>query len=457
MGKVFEIKVAKNRLKAELVLKQGEEVSAISVDDLAGLMAEQKITYGIKSEVLEQIAQGPESIAFPIVVAEGRAPDNGKDGYLRNEIVENHETGADKFNFRIVMKIPSVKKGQLLASVIPATSGAPGKDIAGKPIAPKPGRPQQVRPGKNVILEEGRFYATSDGQVCITQKSVSVNPVFEVKGDLDLRTGNIDFVGNIIIHGNVPSGYELKAGGDIRIHGMVEAANLQAEGNIIVDGGIAGAMRGMVIAGGNVQANYLNQASVKTSHDIYIKTSILHSRVHAGGNVDCKGAKIIGGMTTAGRNIYASDIGNELFTKTELAVGWDAGLEKVEQETFDAFHAVEGNIAKLSAIESKLSELEKQAGKLTVEQQQMLENQRATRLDLERKANELQDQLKLIQIEKQERQNSYLLVSGQVYPNVKVYFGKYAYMTNQTFRNVVFRLDHNEVRINPAEDAEKIH
>ncbi|WP_210363843.1 FapA family protein [Bacillus sp. REN3] len=457
MGRVFEIKLARNRLEAELDLRQGEGDAAISMDDLAELLAEQKIVHGVKTEVLKQVAADPASIAFPVVIAEGVAPQNGSDAYLRNEIKEMDAPGTEHFNFRVVMRIPSVKQGQLLATVVLEGHGENGVDVTGQPIMAKPGRPLRVRAGKNVVQKEGRFYAAVDGEVSITKRTISVNPVFEVKGDLDLKTGNIDFVGNITIHGNVPSGYELKAGGDIRINGMVEAAILEAEGNIIVDGGIAGGMKGKVLAGGNIQANYLNQASVRAGQDLYIKTSILHSSVNAGGNVDCRYGKIIGGTLTAGRIILVKDLGNELFTKTELAVGWDPALEKREQDTLKSLVAVDENIRKLASIESKLSEIAKLQGRLNAEQKQMLHKQQVTRLDLEKQAAEMKRELETLHAEKIEKQNSTLWVFGKAFPNVKVYFGKYAFMTNKMYEKVIFSLEHGEVNVNPADGAVKIH
>ena len=38
-----------------------------------------------------------------------------------------------------------------------------------------------------------KVWATTDGQISISSNSVNVFPVFEVKGDLDLNTGNINF------------------------------------------------------------------------------------------------------------------------------------------------------------------------------------------------------------------------------------------------------------------------
>jgi uncharacterized protein len=456
MNRLFELKLEKGRMSALLDLCRDEKNDVISIDDLTQLLTDNKIIYGVKRDVLELIATDPHSIEYPIVIAEGKPSVNGEDAYLRNEVKNVMNGSHDKFNFRVVMQIPSVTKGQLLATVVPAGEGVNGKDVTGLPLAAKQGRPLRIKAGKNVMLMSNQFYSLLDGQLSMTNKSISVNPVFEVKGDLDLKTGNLDFVGSITINGNVPSGYELKAGGDICVYGLVEGATLQAAGNIMIHGGVAGGMRANISSGGNVLANYLSQASVKAGQDVIVKTSILHSRVNAGGNVDCKAGTIIGGMISAGRNISVKALGNELFTKTELAVGWDPMLEKTELETMESIENAKVNIKKLTEIEGKLTEIVKQTGKLTEQHKQMIQKQRATRQSMENSIAELMDELLFIQAEKQDRLNSTLAVHEKVFPNTKVYFGKYALLTNQIYKNISFFLENSEICLRQIEECEKV-
>ncbi|CAM3738154.1 DUF342 domain-containing protein [Mesobacillus thioparans] len=450
----YILRISNDRLSAELELDIHDHEYSISVGNLMSILEKESIIFGIKMDVLAQIAESPASVEYPVIIANGMPNLDGEDSYLRSELEQTGLNEQKVFNFRSVLQIPSVKKRQLLATVVPPVDGTPGKDVTGRVVPAKPGRPLRIKAGKNVIFESGQFYAACDGQVSITQKSISVNPVYEVKGDLDLRTGNLDFVGNIVIKGNVPSGYELKAGGDIIVDGLVEAANLQAGGNIVIKGGVAGALKGKVTADGSVFANFLNQANVKAGQDIIVKSSILHSKLTAAGNVDCHTGTIIGGTISAARDISVKELGNELFTKTELAVGWDPLLEKSEQETNASIETAKMNIRKLTEIELKLAELGRRAGTLTNEQRQMIAKQRNTRLKVEQSLGELLADLEFLQLEKQDRLNSCLSVYDKVFPNTKVYFGKYAFLTNQIYKKVSFYLDNSEIMIHPIAKVE---
>ena len=326
MNSFFEVFVSKDQLEATVSLRDDIPTDfQISKEDFLDFLRERKIVFGLKAEAIECIISHPLEMDYPIVVAEGILPQNGTSGYLINKAVVEKEPESDvgnkAFNLKNVMKINSVKSGQLLAEIVQPTIGIPGKSVYGIPIPAKNGRPLTLRPGKNVIYHLNNVFATIDGQISIKPNTINVFPVFEVDGDLDLKTGNIDFIGNVIIHGNVPSGYTIKAGGDIRVDGLVEGAELIAGGSIAISGGIAGANRGYVEAGVGIQSSYLNQANCKAGQEIVVDSSILHSQIECSGSVICRKGHIIGGKITAFKHVEAADIGNYHYMQTLLFIG----------------------------------------------------------------------------------------------------------------------------------------
>src|SRR5699024_8636400 len=116
-----------------------------------------------------------------------------------------------------IMRIPSVKKGEKLATVVSPTAGIDGMNVYGQTVPAQQGRPSEMVAGKNVVYHNDHqaFYAIIEGQISINGHSIDVQPVYEVKESLSMKTGNLDFVGSIIIHGDVPTGYTVKAEGDV--------------------------------------------------------------------------------------------------------------------------------------------------------------------------------------------------------------------------------------------------
>lgn len=86
MANVFEVKLTKDRLTAVLDLTDRNKLDSVTMDSLSDLLRDNKITYGVKLEVLESIARNPFSVTFPIAIAQGKPAVSGTDSYLRNEI-----------------------------------------------------------------------------------------------------------------------------------------------------------------------------------------------------------------------------------------------------------------------------------------------------------------------------------------------------------------------------------
>lgn len=446
MEKQFRVEIEKNRLHATIeLIEKSEDNLSFTYEEFIHFLNKEKIVFGIKEDVAREISIRPLSISYPIIIAEGYPPKDGIDAYLLDEVQSDKCVKREKFNFRNVIEIPSVKAGQPLATVIPSTPGTTGMDVTGRIIPAKNGKPLKIRPGKNVILNGSTFYSTSDGQLSLTNKTISVNPVFEVNGDLDLKTGNIDFIGNVVIRGNVPSGYEVKAGGDIKIFGLVEAAVIYAEGNIVISGGVSGGHKGNLIAKGNIQAAYLNQANVQAEQDVIVENSVLHSNVQAGGSLYSRKALIIGGIISVGRDLHIKEVGNRLFTKTEIHAGADLKVAEKENALHKEKQELNNNLKKLVNIEHKLLQLGKVAGSLTKEQKELILKQRVTKDHIIQQLKEIDEEFERLEIEINEKQDSSIFIYENIFPNTTLHFGKYAMQIQKKYSNSRYYFSNGEI------------
>jgi len=450
MHELFQLNIAGDRKTALIALKN-DLTSDIEVklEDLKQFLLERKIVFGIKEDVLRAIVENPEHMNYPLTIAKAQLPQHGTDGYLVTKLIEEEiedQTNKNKtLNMRDVIKIKSVKKGQLIADIIKPTNGIDGKDIYGNPIKAKDGKPLAIRAGKNVLFHMDKVYATIDGQISISLNAINVLPVFEVQGDIDLKTGNIDFIGNVVIHGNVPTGYSIKAGGDIKVFGLVEGADLTAGGSILISGGIAGASKGNVEAGVNLHANYLNQAKCKVGGDVLIESSILHSEVISGAHVICKKGHIIGGKIYAGKSISVVDIGNHHYIQSELFIG--AGrydIEREEQIKQEIKQQLE-TLEKIKLLGDRLNKRLAYQGSLTVQEQLFLQKQGITEKMLKNKLQQLEEELVSISEEKVKSNDATLSASGVIYPNTNVHFGKYSKKIHSQFQFVKLFFSQGEI------------
>ncbi|MBS4189256.1 DUF342 domain-containing protein [Bacillus sp. FJAT-49705] len=449
MEEHYRIIISKDRLiaKLDLILKLENDFT-IEKNDIITFLSQEKIIYGINEVMISKICEDPQSINYPVIIAEGIPHKDGADAYLLNEVHHDKSESREKFNFRKVLEIPSVSSGQILATIVPPTPGSDGTDVFENRIASKNGKPIKIRPGKNVILNGTSFYSTSEGQLSLTNKMISVNPIFEVNGDLDLKTGNIEFIGNVIIRGNVPSGYEIKAGGDVSIYGLVEGVTIKAEGNIIVSGGVTGGNKAFLTAGGNIQAAYINQSFLQAGQDIIISNYILHSNVQAGNSIQCKNALVIGGILIATNDIHVKEVGNHLYTKTDLQATIDSSLDERERELQAEKSKLNESFKKLSSIEQKLQEIEKKTGKLSTEQRTIISKQRSTKYHINEQLTKINDELEHIE-ERNEKIKSTIYIYEIIHPNTTLHFGKYAMQIQQKHSAAKFFFLNGEIVSEP--------
>ncbi|WP_274651520.1 DUF342 domain-containing protein [Paenibacillus humicola] len=340
----IDIQLSADKLSASLLFHASDPQFTCTSAQLEELARSHGVLFGLKKDVLEKIADEPRAFfSGQTVIAQGVPAVNGEDGFIRFvcDMDEDRQRPAEledgKVDFKQISRLKNMKRGQLIAEKIAATEGRPGRTVTAETIPCRSGKEAFFKVGKNVVLGPGQnaLYAAIDGLVTLTDKhKINVFPVYEVNGDVDYNTGNIDFVGTVVIRGNVLTGFRVKAAGDIRVIGGVEGAELESEGSVEITGGILAGNKGCVRAGRNVKSSFIQDGNVTAGEDVIVSQSIMHSHVRAGRNVLCGGSKglVVGGTIMAGERVTARTIGNTMSTATVIEVGVRPELRAELQE-----------------------------------------------------------------------------------------------------------------------------
>ncbi|MGY0691584.1 DUF342 domain-containing protein [Virgibacillus sp. FSP13] len=447
----FYIKTTTDRMMAELYRTDGLEDIDLNWTENSwrDFFNKHKILQGILEDSIQSLATRIDDIDFPIMIAKGVPAQHGKDGEIKYDFNLNPEFDKSaEWNFRDVMRIPSVQKGQRLATVYMPTEGTNGIDVYGNEVQAQPGKPVSFKSGENVVYnkQDHSFYAAEDGQVSVDSCYIMVHNVYQVNESLSMKDGNLDFVGSIVINGDVPTGYTVKAKGDIKIFGMVEAATLIAGGSIFISGGIAGLQKGIVEADGSIHAGYINQGIVHAGNDLFVESSILHSECTARNNIYCQKGNIIGGELSAGKLMEAKDIGNRMSTKTEIVFGLDKPIAEKEKKLLKEKEELLASLEKLTILGNKLANQDDKKNpkiRITKLKQRHSYNQTAERLA------EVDEELHQLNAQIGKEQEAKLMVCGQLYSNVMIAFGKYKRKIDTTNQHVQVKLVSNEITIQP--------
>lgn len=300
----------------------------MTLDDFMKDMRFRGICFGIKNETLRSHFNSAGIYGTDLVIARGQEPTQGIDAkieYCFNTDMHRRPTKREdgSVDYFHMFTINQCRKGDVLARIIPELPGTEGRDVFGQPIKPREVRRETLKFGRNIELSEDKLNITSkvDGHVSLVDDRVFVNDVYQIEG-VGVSTGNIDYEGSIQVDGNVAENFEVKAGGDIIVNGVVEGARVIAGGNIIISKGMNGMQKGYLKAGRDIVVKFLENTKVAAGG--YVETeAIMHSTISAGTEVRVDGRKglIVGGFIQAGVKVEAKNIGAEMGAPTILEVG----------------------------------------------------------------------------------------------------------------------------------------
>lgn len=270
------------------------------------------------------------------LIAKGIDAVNGVDAYFDlnfdtnfSKVPGRREDGT--VDYWSIHSVEIVEEGQVIATYYDPVDGANGMSVKGKLLIAKRGRPLPPLMGRGFERsEDGKTYtATMTGKIEMKNNRIMISDVHEVHGDVGLATGNIDFRGDVIIHGNVPTGAVIRSTGSVTIDGTVEGALIDANKDVIIRGGMLGKGRGAIITKGNVIAKFLEYTKVKANGSV-TTDSLINCDVTCYDKVFLKGkhASVVGGVIHAATGIEAFNFGNEYGVKTEVYAGVNMQVKK---------------------------------------------------------------------------------------------------------------------------------
>lgn len=454
MGAAVKVTVAPDKMKAFIRIRRpfaGEK--QLGVDDIIYELQESGVIYGIKEDVIRYLAQNPV-YDQDIIIAEGSVPVHGENGSVNFLVDINREKKPiimddGSVNYRDLDYIVSVQKDQKLCEIIPPTPGSNGINVFGEAVKAISGKPANIIRGSNVYVSEDNlgFYAAIDGHVKYEDGKLSVFATYEVPDNVDNSTGNINFIGSVFIRGNVLSGFTVEAGGDVEVFGVVEAATIKAGGNIILRRGMTGNNKGMLIAGGDIVAKYIENSIVEAANDIKAE-AIMHSDVKCGNRLELGGRKglLVGGVTRVGKEIDVKVIGSYLATNTVIEVGVDPNIRERYKAVRAEIKTIEENVIKTEQAINLLQKLEL-AGRLTDDKKEILDKSLRSKIFYENKLYGYKEELKVLEEKLQMEANGRIKVLNYLYPGAKISIGSATMYCQETLQHCTLYRDGADIRV----------
>lgn len=335
-------------LEAEPIRAEDGSYGSVTKEQLIALITDQvaavQLNYEVLQDAAEQLSRGEPTGRRRI--AKGLPPVPGKDGKLLVLVkAYQKKAGYEFVDPWFIRHFDNIEVGQAVARVYPPTAGLEGHDAQGKMLPATAGKPIEIKiadslerraPAKGVGFET--LHAKCAGYLELG-KELAVHNELVVAKDLDHRTGDIDFIGKLLIKGNLMKGFRIQARSDIEIQGDVHTSkvtslqgSIRVKGHVFGDGGqpvtvsdstnarsLARLATGMQIqCSGCFSAAVVDNAAVETFGDIEVTREARNAVLRTRATLRMPKGHLIGGEVHAVCGVEAEYLGTTSGTTTVI-------------------------------------------------------------------------------------------------------------------------------------------
>ena len=426
------VAISNNNMEASVYLSPYVRGSRhLELSDIKRALKDNGVVFGYEDAKIEQ-ALDNDTYGISFVAATGRTPIDGANAYINYKVrvaknIDLQEDSSGKVNFLNQNLIENVVKEQTLAELVPAQAGIPGQNIKGIKLHAKDGKPISLKVGKGTALVDNgtRLISQKNGQVVFFAGIINVEDVYYVSTDVGIYTGNISFLGSLLISGSIEDNMEVKASGNIEVAGTIQKANIEAEGDIIVRSGIQGRKDAVIEStGGAIFAKFVQNSELRAVKDIVVSEVIMHSKVQTSGKIICtaKRGQIVGGEILAGDEIRVKQLGSQAGTPTMVVVGVPPLIVKQQRHWEQVIADTSEQLEKLAPnLRSLLAQQQTLADKFSQEKLDMLKSIQTTEKDSKIILDEAKEELQKLEDELLQLSNrGSVHIEDTLYPGVTI-------------------------------------
>jgi len=363
-----------------------------------------------------------------ILVAKGKLPVNGIDGHIDYQFecssaLKPKTNERDEMDYKDLGLVTNILAGTLIANIAFPTLGDDGIDVCGVPHNAMPGKDAKFTVGKGTTLSEDGSAITAeiDGNLKWNKDHFTVEDVLLIGEDVGPSTGNVEFIGNVQIKGNVLEGFTVKSKKNVLINGTANNANIIADGDIEIK---LGSVNSTLNAKGNIKIGFCESTTIECGGDL-TSASFVASEIFCHGTAYAITGKgiVIGGKMTCLKGMVFNTVGSESYTKTRLTLGNGAILaeEKLNLEKEEA--KLTEQIGKLVQLIDMLNLSKKKLGTLPRDKEDMLSTSIRSRFKFSNEIKQITKRIAEIEASFLDSVNLNIEVRKSVFPGVTVRIG----------------------------------
>lgn len=350
------------------VLKKEDHFNdRLTPEDIVSLLKGEMIQYGLADrQLIDKFIRSDKSVKKGLVVARGKPPAAGKDGWVKYCFLTDYLTagGVDEtgnFDFKERGEIPRIEQGTLLAERFPSLPAKNGRNIYGETvIAPPAAEPElKTQTGADISEDGLKIYAAISGWPQLTWSGyINVVDVFSINGDVSYETGHVHYNGNVEIKGCLRHGFKINANSVVIQE--IDGGLIQAEGDVTVLGALNNAV---IQSRGHVSAKFIHNSKISCLGHLIVEKEIVDSTILTSGTAGLENGEIINSSVHANKGLRVKNIGSSRTDANTVIVGTDGYLE----------HELSNIETKIKTLEADIRKRREKIGQLSSENEQLNE------------------------------------------------------------------------------------
>lgn len=331
------IKIAEDKLSAWIEVSSQLAAADLTIEAIhAALKAHEIVMDDIVAERVNAIVADPEEALAQadddrILVAEGLPPVNAvpesftwADEHLGLDLPDPEE--RERIDYFKVQHIRTYDADIDLGLLTPFKPGRTGHDVLGHELRPVSASHEHIEVGaglKREMKPDGaHLITTAAGRVFSRDERMWLEEVLSIPDDVDFKTGSIDSKIAINVDGAIRENFEVRTPSALVVQGTIEAANVEAGGDVTCMKGIVGQPgKGFVKSGGTLTVRFINEASVFADEGVRVNRSAMNSDLSTQKEICITHGALVGGHSYAREAIVVKSLGNRAAVPTTVVCG----------------------------------------------------------------------------------------------------------------------------------------
>lgn len=232
----------RNNLEFQIELKEQKYPNPYTIDEIKKILLQNGIKVGVVEKNLDKLTELRQ--VGQILVAVGQKCVKSTDDKIEIKFDVDYgkklkEDANGNIDYKSIGRVHEVKKGETLAVRQIGLEGKDGISVKGNIIRHTKRKKVNIKLGQGCeFKDENTVISSIEGKPIFKSGTIAVHPIHNVEKDVDITTGNIDFGGDVVIHGSVKEGMRVDCGQNLIVNQNVEHAKLYSKRDMTILGNV---------------------------------------------------------------------------------------------------------------------------------------------------------------------------------------------------------------------------